>query len=360
MSEKQTSSKAGRIVVIAVLLIGVTAALAAVTYKTWLIEGPIEPSVVLPDEGSRPVGDAEALQLLQERFNALASEGGDVRPLKRRIVEYVHQYPADPAGHRLIGQLLMASGRAAHAYPHLARSLELDPEQPELALIAGTVAMKRGMLEAAEQHYRSANEQMPESVRALMHMARLRLEQDRLAEAGELVDQALALDASASGPWAVRANIHWRRDKPEEAVAAMEKALKRLTVAEDDQRIPYTLSEAGWLREMGRPGEALQVLLRLRTSQRSRLEVMDAVAACYADLGRPEEAAEMFEAASAAVVADWELAARAARWRLAAGDRAKARHHLDHLRRLKPDAPAVEELERALSEDASVSDDSGR
>jgi hypothetical protein len=75
---------------------------------------------------------------------------------------------------------------------------------------------------------------------------------------------------------------------------------------------------------------------------------MHDMAICWSLLGKPDEAALIYERAAAETLTRWDMYAEAAHWRIKAGDRDTAIQLLDTVRRLNPRAPVIAQLEEQL------------
>jgi len=340
----------GHWTVLSILAVGLFAAGGALFYWSHYVSVGEHSATGRIPEGrgvSAAPGEPARRNRLEQRLAALQSEGGRATPLIEAIQAYAAEHPRDPGGHLLLAQSLMAAGRAPEAYAPITRSLELDPEQPEAALIAGTIALKLGRADAAATHYAHALGRT-DSNRARLHLARARIQQGRLEAAERLLRSVIRRDSGSHVAYAALADVHARRGEPLQGVEALAEALARLTVQDEDRRIPYTRRQAALLREADRPGEALQVLMRLTPGQQAEIEVLEEMAACYAMLGKPARAAAHFENALRALPMNRKLLARAARYRIEAGDLEAARRHHGRLWRLAPEAPETQRIGEAI------------
>jgi tetratricopeptide (TPR) repeat protein len=335
------------------LLAGVTVALAGAAGAGFLLlPGGDRETAEAPDRKGRALSEdaQQRLRKLQQRFHDRLKRDAALDGLGQRVRRFVDAHARSAAAHRLLGQLRMEQERREEALRQLERALALDEAQPETALLAGTLAFELEQFKRAARHYRRARKRLPEDPRPSTHLAQTRLRQGRLEEAETLARQALALDRGRHAPHAVLAAIARKRDRPEQAVKHLQEAIRRVPVSETAQRTALTLRQARVLRRSGRPETALQVLRRLYGERGRHFEVLEARAACWAALDKPAKAAEAFERALGSEQADWRSVARAARWRLEAGDREKARAHVRRLARIRPGAEALKRLRRSLEE----------
>ena len=321
---------------------------AGIGAAAWMRAPHTEPADGGPAPGKR-------LAELQKRFLEISKRDGDTAGIRRNVAAFVDRHPGHAGGHKLLGQIWLRAGKRGRAYRRLARSLELEPDQPETALLAGSIAYGRRNYETAARHYRTAVSHAKRNARAWQHLARAKLRLGDLAAAEASLNRALSLDSSAWKAYVTLAKVAERRSRPGRAVRRLRQALERLPVSEEDKRLELITRQARLLRADGRPSEALQVLESAPATARGELRLLSAVARSWAALGRPARAAERYERAFAESPERPELLVRAAKWRARAGDRDRARSHLSAARGLAPDLEIPDAVSRLLRKNGAGS-----
>jgi tetratricopeptide (TPR) repeat protein len=105
--------------------------------------------------------------------------------------------------------------------------LRLDPGEPALLETQGDVLVAMGFRRAAEAAYVQALDADPERQRALLQLARVRLDLGREHLALEALDQRLALGDGDAETHLLRARALVACDRPEEAYQAFTRAIER-------------------------------------------------------------------------------------------------------------------------------------
>jgi tetratricopeptide (TPR) repeat protein len=121
-----------------------------------------------------------------------------VEPLPVRITRAVPE-PGSFEEARLMGLDSYAAGDYADARGHLARSLELEPNNGEMLLYLGSAELLLGELESAMEHFRAARDRSPDGVvrdEAAWQSANAALLGGRREEAVNLLEQLGNYDGS--------------------------------------------------------------------------------------------------------------------------------------------------------------------
>lgn len=361
-SDKQHDTPPGRAgsprgawVVAVMLLLGAVAGTASVSYwglqGKWMRERDAEQDAG-PDVWDEPAARVE-LQQLQEQFNQLASKKGQTDHLITEIQRFVERYPKYAQGRILLAQAMIHDEQYEQAYEQFNLSLELDGQQPEVQLLAGTLAYKLDRLNDAVRHYSMAVGLAPANPRYRLHLAQVYLRQRQDEQARNELLAALRADSSMHEAYAALAQLYAQQNKITLALAQTQKAVEHTPVSEPAKRVQYLRHQTKLLLRDNRPQEALLTLESLTPDQRAQPQVMADMATCWSMLDQPDRAAQLYEQAAAANPTRWRLVAMATSWRLKANDVEAARAHLATLTRLRPQAPEVQEL-RAVLEQAAL------
>jgi len=350
-----SDSRKGSRLVVALLAVGVAVGLMVVMY--WSAQGrwmrSREAGSTHPEAAGSVVWDedtaAAELGELQQRFNDVASENGQVGAISEAAQRLVERYPKYDAAHTLLGQVLVYQGRFDEAYERFKLSLSLNGQQPELQLLAGTLALKLDQIDKATGHYSMAVGLDTANPRYRTHLAQAYIKQHKYEEARAALLEALRIDSSLHGAYALLADLYAQQNRLVLALPQIQRAIEQTPVSERATRVIYTRRQAQLLRRNNQPDEALMALGALTPVEQADPQVMGEIALCWSLQGQPEEAAAMYERAISLNPTAWPLIAEAARWRIKAGDLEAAQRHLTVLRQVNPRAQAITDLEEQLS-----------
>ena len=346
-------SKTGIWVVLVMLGCGVVGGVVSTSY--WASRGQGPQSERQGGEGwDRDQVQAE-LEEIQEFFSQSMSNGGSITLVQDRAVDLVDRYPEFAGGRTLLAQVYLFQEQFEKGYEQLSQSLGLDGQQPEVQLLAGTAAMSLGRVDRAVHHYSQAVGLDTGNARYRLHLAQAYIKQGRHDLARRDLLMVIQADSSRHEAYASLADLYATQNKLVLALNMITQAIQRTPIAQGDKRAIYVRRKADLLRRDNRPDEALMVLQGLGSLALTDLGVMREMALCWAMMGRPGEAALMYEDALKANPLRWEYAAGAAQWFLKAGDDQAARKHLETARNINPRSEEVEQLEAQLQARRSAS-----
>ncbi|MCC5829964.1 MAG: tetratricopeptide repeat protein [Phycisphaeraceae bacterium] len=297
---------------------------------------------------------------------------------------FVQRHPEFALGHRLIGQIWYEKGvhdrdlrpsAWQSAQSHWHRSLELDPEQDGLRLLAGDLAMKRQEPQEAEELFAELVRRNPDNLTHSLRLAFAWINLGRFEEAERRIDLAARLDDRRYESFYLRGVLAGRRAlDPEmddaqrrslllEAIDHVERGRERLedkVLEERERYITVVRHLAGLHRRLavasgGDRGAAESALALLQPptlfeTEAMELEIVREIAQAYELLDRPERAAMQYQMASIRNPREWRLAHGAAKWWIRAGRLDHAESHLQRLRTLARERPGLELLQQRLSE----------
>jgi Tfp pilus assembly protein PilF len=296
----------------------------------------------------------QELDQLQQRFTDLVSSGKDVTPLIVDMQRLVERYPRISAARTLWAQALLFTGRGREALQQLEQSLQLDPRQAEVHLLAGTVALQLAQIEVAERHYSQAVGLDTANGRYRLHLASIYLKQQDYDKARATLLEALRCDSSLHEAHAALSDLYAQQNKVNLAVEQIKRALELSPPDDHARRTIYLRKEAALFRRDNKPEEALAVLRQLPPVAMMEIAVGDDLAGCWAMLGQPDKAASHFEQVLIIDATNDLAAARAALWRIRADQPDKARQNLETLRRINPRSNAIAEIENMLAASAAA------
>jgi len=304
-----------------------------------------------PAAGSAPFDQDAALaelEHLQNRFNQAATQKISVSPIRNAALRLVETYPQFAPARTLLGQIHLYTDQPQAAYDQFTLSLELDGQQPEVHLLAGTIALGLDRVDDALGHYSMAIGINPANPRYRLHIAQAYLKKREHKQARQALLETLRIDSDSHEAYAVLAELYAQQNKLSLALTAITKAGEHTPPASKTRLLIYSRQKAQLLRRDNRIDEALLVLASIDPADQSNPTVLADKATCYAQLGQPEQAAKIYERALALDPTYWQLAAAAAHWRIEAGDTKTAKQHLDTIRHLNPHAPVIAHLQDQL------------
>ena len=340
-------SAAGRWAVVIVLLVGVAAGVVAVWYWSTQVQVIDEKNAAGPASWDFKKASTE-LDELRQRYVDMHSQGSAAATIRefRRLVE---RYPRFAEARSQLGLVLYEAQRWEDAYEQLKVSLELDAQQAEVHLLAGTVALNIGLIDEAERHYSQAVGLQPANPVFLVHLAQVHVRKRDFDQAQHRLLEAIKLDSSSHSAYGTLADVYARQNKMDLALQFIDKAIENTPLEQRRVQVSYTLRKAAYLRRQNKPVEALLVLQSLFPQEQAEAAIIEDLALCWAQLGKPANGAKLYEAELIARPTELDLLGGAARWRLKAGDKEMAAKHLDAIKKINPRLPIVQQLEDALA-----------
>lgn len=144
----------------------------------------------------------EALELRKDDANALYGLGRAQMAIAKyedaRVTfdRYSVLRTADASGHYALGMTLEALQRTGEARKEFEKSIELKPAQTESYFQIGWMELEAGDLEAAERQFDRVLKRDSHHAGALAGMGRIRFQQKDYVQAADLLQKAVAADAS--------------------------------------------------------------------------------------------------------------------------------------------------------------------
>lgn len=199
------------------------------------------------------------------QFALAALDEGRVQDALRQLHDTEHLASRMPSFLMAHGQALEAGGQLTQAKEkYLAAEQLLDAKIPA-RLLAGSVSMRLGQFEEARRHFRGVLALDPRHLRANTALGMLNLHLGRYAAAEKALRKALSVDPGNLDVISNYALLLYQLSRFSEALKiASEVAIA--PTASDDQRRTGALVEAGSLRRLGKPEDALAALQRLEES----------------------------------------------------------------------------------------------
>ena len=261
----------------------------------------------------------------------------------------ISAHPDDPRGYRMLAWCYVQMNRDADAYEQFVLSLKNDPMQPEVELWAGITSFRLNRLDRAVLHFRKAVELAPREAEYHLQLANIHIHRREFKEAETIILRVLQnIDSNSAEAYALLSDIHAKQGDPRQALVQIDRAIERTARADRDKHVKYVLSKAALLRRLGSTSDVEQARLALQSledEERYRPEVMESMALCHAMLQEPGKAGDLYADAFFFDPANAQLAVKACRWYLKAGDAANAEKQLRALRRLNSGHPQLIELQ---------------
>jgi tetratricopeptide (TPR) repeat protein len=344
-------SAAGRWAVVVLLLVGVAAGVVAVWYWSTQVKVIDAKNAAGPAEWDFNKASAE-LDDLRQRYVDTHGQG-DPRAMIKEFRRLVERYPRFAAARSQLGLVLYEAQRWEDAYEQLKISLELDAQQPEVHLLAGTVALNIGLIDDAERHYSQAVGLDPSNPVFLVHLAQVYVRKQEFDKAQRRLLEAIKLDSSSHSAYGTLADVYARQNKMDLALQFIDKAIENTPLEHRGVQVNYIQRKAAYLRRKNKPDEALLVLQGLFPQEQAEAAVIEDMALCWAQLGKPANGAKLYESELIARPTELDLLVGAARWRLKAGDKQTAARHLEAIKKINPRLQVVQQLEDALAAPAA-------
>jgi protein O-mannosyl-transferase len=230
--------------------------------------------------------------------NALAVKG----QINEAAEHYQQALQLDPnfgEAHNGLGALLLAQGRTAEAMEHFRKAAELIPDNADVQNNLGTVMADEGRTTEALKYYQKALELKPDSAKTHYNLANLFVARGQLDEAVKHYQRALELMPDFTRARYQFGLVLQSRGKFAAAVAQFEKIL------ELDPKHIATQNNLAWLlatcpdnslRNGQKAVELAQQAVQLSGGKSP--EILDTLAAAYAEAGRFPEAIETARRAS--------------------------------------------------------------
>ncbi len=239
----------------------------------------------------------------------LASSHEAAGNLRLAIAEYQDALARDPENMDLVVSAVGAMYRAEE-YRQAENVIELVSRRglrdPRLSRLEARHLLRQGKLGSASEILREMMAQSPEDQNLKLSLALIRLYQDHLDEAEQLIDQLLADNPESMPAIAAKVELAIRRKQPELAIRICDQAVSRF----EDPKL-YTLRAMTRIKlrdPQGAQADLNQMLERTDRSQDHLLLAGD----LYLYMGRPDLAGQIMEEALAANPDDFVVLKKAA------------------------------------------------
>lgn len=308
----------GRATTAIALLLGAAVLLAG---GVWLAvrSGPSQTSAAGPERLPLPA----TIDAILDSARTLTNEGEHAKA-EAILNEAVKQFPENQEIRLAMASTFLELKQGERAYEQYTAALTIGPRTPAIEFTAGTVASTIGKLELAVEHYSAAQRADPTNADYPLYLGQVqaKLGQNDAAKASLL--RAAKLNEERAIIWGTLGDIALRENNANLAVQHAGRARSL-----DPSNVVYRLIEARGLNRVGKPDEALELLVAMPEADRRVPEVMKLMADSYGMLKRPRDAALLYAVASDNSPENKELAVQAAEWFERAGDAEKAKEYRD-------------------------------
>ncbi|MDD2868062.1 tetratricopeptide repeat protein [Neomegalonema sp.] len=266
-------------------------------------------------------GDPASLVALARH---LAERRGDVEGADRALLEALDAAPQDPAVWRARGEFLSARrGDADGARAAFERSAGLDPRDPAAQIAWGRFLRTQGALDAAEERLSRAVAQDPGAPEALTALAEFQEEARGDLDGAEDLYRRAARSAPRDG--LARAGYADFLARARNALDAAEAGFRKALAVDPQNLAAQRLYGAFLAQRRGEWSRGLEILRAAAAAAPGDAAVQRDLARALALVPAEKEAARAaFEAALALAPFDARLAASAAAFHAASGDRSAA------------------------------------
>lgn len=329
-------------IIIAVMV--VIAAVGSVILHNKPVTTPTAKTTTLSTEQIEQKFEPLRQQYMQQRAK------GEFDSLIKHAEALAQKYPDFAPGLLFVGQIYFDKGDLASAQTYIDKSLALDPKQGQVHLLAGNIALMQQNPKLAADHLSQAVAMEPSNAQYWLYLGQCYFTQKLWPEAQQCYEKACELDSDMTLAVNGIADCQVQQGKVSEAIFTIQKAIDQTPLSKRRQQVVYLRKQAKLLAQLGKPGDALVVMGKLTDVELQQPDITAEMAAYWEQLGEPGKAAALYEKQLGNDLRNWELAATAARWRIKAGDIAKAKQHLMHLQLINPDLPVIAALQKELNE----------
>jgi len=248
----------------------------------------------------------------------------------RAVLEpLAEERPFDSDLRLLLAESYLGLEEFAEAYKQYEAAIALEQQaggasaaSADLQFTAGTVASKAGLIDRANEHYAMARAARPTDARFAMFHAMVQIRMNEKDAANASLLQAVHLDPGLAEAWGTMAELEHGANRLGVAQQHLERALALQPNVER-----WRVLQARIYNRQARPEEAATILLGLSEPTRRTKPVLRLLGESYGLLGRPADAASLYEEAATREPANAELWYEAALWRDRAGHRNLALRH---------------------------------
>ena len=337
------------------LLFGIALAVMVIVVIVCAIVLQNKPTSTANDSDSSNATPSLTVEQIEQKFEPLRQQymhnrgSGQFDTLITQALKLVEKYPNFAPGQLFVGQLYFDKGDLINAQKYIDTSLKLDAKQGTVHLLAGNIALMQKDHKRAADHFSQAVVLEPSNARYWLHLGQSYFTQQLWDQALDCYTKAYELDSDMTLAINGMADCQIKQGEPSKAILTLQRAIDQTPIGKRKTTVVYLRKQAKLLSELNKPNEALVVLGKLFDNEKADPDVLAEMATYWDQFSEPGKAAELYEKQLSNNLRNWQYAAKAARWRIKAGEKAKAQQHLMHIQLINPDLPVVAELEKELA-----------
>ncbi|MEM1185093.1 MAG: tetratricopeptide repeat protein [Planctomycetota bacterium] len=273
----QTPKAVIGVLVLSALLIGGVA---------YFVVGSGRTSDVAPEPQVAPAATAEAL--LEAARAAVRSDEPEKGVAVLRSA--VGQFPEDPDLRLALAEVLVRTGDYQGATDQFAFVISAGGADAQTLYAAGSVARNAGQPERAVAWLAEASQRAPADPAIALHLGQARLALGETASAKADLLRAATLDEGLAIAWGTLGEIALRENN-----SGIARDMARRARGLEPTVAAWRVIEARALNRLGAPADALQVLAGVGPDAKASDGVLKTQGESFGLLGRPEEAAALYE-----------------------------------------------------------------
>ena len=248
--EKQSPAKALKVLMIALVGIGVVAAVAVPQFRTPTAPSSTLPLVLPTIAASAPPSAPEVTPAEKETpfleaaaAGAVAYRSGDYAGALAQYREAVERNPNDAEAHSNLGQVLVRMQQPGESIEHFDRAIALIPDRWAYHFNRARALGLLQRWDEAVEGYRRAQQIYPDDYAIAFNLGQALQRKGDHAGAVEEYKRAATLDPNDPSFQMAIAMSYERLNKPAEAVAAYNEALRLAPQAPDAERVRQRIQQ---------------------------------------------------------------------------------------------------------------------
>lgn len=280
------------------------------------------PTRAAGEDGAPRLALPATIDAILDSARTLSSEDDHVKA-EAILAEAVRQYADNQELRLALANEYLELKKPKEAYEQYTAALTIGPRDPKIEFTAGTVASTLAMPERAVEHYSAAQSADPTNADYPLYLGQVQAKQGQSDAAKASLLRAAKLNPERAIIWGTLADIALRENNANLAAQHAGKARKL-----DPSNSVFRLIEARAYNRIGKPEEALELLIAMPDADKRLPEIMKLMSDSYGMLQRPRDAALLYAVVADEDKTDAESAFEAGVWFEKAQDAAKASEYL--------------------------------
>lgn len=269
------------------------------------------PRAAITPDGTAPAPGADATATIDNVLNATENlkREGKFAEADALLRECIRRHADEQALYVQHAQVLTSLRKAPDAYDAYVKALATGPRDADLEMAAGTAANAAGKPDRAAEHYAAAQSKNPGDWQAPLYLAQVQIKLKQTAEAKKNLLLSSHLKPDVAITWGTLAQLALDDNASNLALEHVAKA----RALEPDATL-WRLIEGRALKRVGKPEEALLLLVGLDDTAKLEPGVLPLMGECYGLLRRPVDAARLYATFADRLGDRADLAYEAALW----------------------------------------------